>query len=193
MGEEGYHLLQECPYLAPKSTVFNFSIELADVDRGVYEQLKLPVALHPSESLEFMITRVLALALEYEEGITFSPGIASPDEPTVIVRGLDGALRLWVDIGSPTAERLHRAAKAAQSVAVYCHRSADFVYSQLLENTIFRGGEIRFISLNEGFVAQLVRGLLKRNELNISRSEQDLYVTINGESISCALSERRLG
>lgn len=179
--------------MSPKSTVYHFAIELSDVDRGVYEQLKLPVALHPSESLEFMVTRVLALALEYEEGIAFSPGIGSPDEPAVAVRGLDGSLRTWVDVGAPVPERLHRAAKAAERVAVYCHRSPDLVYAQLLEGKVFRGEEARFFSFADGFVAGVAKGLQKRNEIAISRSDQSLYVTINGESISTPITERRLG
>lgn len=179
--------------MSPKSTVYHFTIELSDVDREVYEQLKLAVALHPSESLEFMVTRVLAFALEFEEGIAFSPGLGSPDEPTVVVRGFDGSLRAWVDIGSPAAERLHRAAKAAERVAVYCHRSAEIVYLHLLESKVFRGREIRFISFQDGFIGRLAEALQKRNELSISRSEQSLYVTINGDSTSSALAERRLG
>ena len=46
-----------------------FTVDLADVDRGVYEQLSLRVARHPSETASNVLLRVLAYALEYEEGI----------------------------------------------------------------------------------------------------------------------------
>ncbi len=178
--------------MSPKSTVYHFSLDISDLDRGVYEQVKLPTALHPSESLEFMFTRVLAYACELEEGIAFSPGIGAPDEPTIAVRGLDGALKTWVEIGAPLPERLHRASKAARRVAVYCHRSADLVYSQLVEGKIFRGEEIRFYSFGEGLIAGLVAALEKRNELSLSRTEGSLYAQLNGTSVSGELRERRL-
>lgn len=66
-----------------------FTVHLADVDRGVYDELSLRVARHPSETGAFLLTRVLAYALEYEEGISFSEGIAATDEPAVAVRDLD--------------------------------------------------------------------------------------------------------
>jgi len=178
--------------VTPKSTVYNFSIDLSDVDRGVYEALKLPVALHPSENLEFMVTRLLARVLEHAEGIAFSPGIGAPDEPTVSVKGLDGTVLSWIEIGSPNAERLHRASKAAQRVAVYCHRSADLVYAELLQEPIFRGEEISFYSFEGTFISDFARSLERRNDVRISRTDQTLYLSIQDKNFSTPLIERRL-
>jgi uncharacterized protein YaeQ len=86
--------------VSPKSTVYHFSLELSDTDRGVYESFKLPTALHPSESLEFMIGRVVAFALEYDEGIAFSPGIGATEDPAISIKGFDGAYKAWIDIGA---------------------------------------------------------------------------------------------
>lgn len=40
--------------------VYNLDISLADADRGVYDDLALRVALHPSETLEFMLAQSLS-------------------------------------------------------------------------------------------------------------------------------------
>jgi len=56
------------------ATLYTFDIDLADADRAVYESLALRVARHPSESEEYLVTRVLAYALELTEGIAFSAG-----------------------------------------------------------------------------------------------------------------------
>ena len=40
-----------------QATIYNFDVELADNDRGVYESLALRLARHPSESDEHMIAR----------------------------------------------------------------------------------------------------------------------------------------
>lgn len=178
--------------MPPKSTVYTFTIDLSDIDRGVYEVIKLPVALHPSESVEFMVTRVLAYALEFGEGIAFSPGIGSPDEPAITIKALDGSALAWIDVGSPSAERLHRAAKSASRVAVYCHRSSDVTYQQLTQEPIFRGEDVRFYSFDDGFVSDIVAALDRRNEMSLSRSDHVLYVGINGREFSTSLTERRL-
>ena len=108
--------------MALTATIYNFDIELANVDRNVYETLALRVAQQPSETEEYLLTRVIAYCLEYAEGIGFSRGIAEPDEPPLAVRDLTGALELWVEFGAPDAARLHRASKAAPRVAIYTHR-----------------------------------------------------------------------
>jgi len=158
----------------------------------VYESFKLPTALHPSESLEFMIGRVVAFALEYDEGIAFSPGIGATEDPAISIKGFDGAYKAWIDIGAPSAERLHRAAKLAQRVAVYCHRSADVVYQRLTQTPIFRGESVAFYSFENDFISHLVRTLDRRNEMTISRSDSTLYVQSNGQHLSSSLTERRL-
>src|SRR5438094_2653221 len=100
------------PRVALTATIYNVDIDLADADRGVYETLALRVARHPSESEEFLVTRILAYALEFREGIAFSSGLSDPDEPAISVRDLTGAIQSWIDIGIPDAARLHNASKA---------------------------------------------------------------------------------
>ena len=103
--------------MALGATIYTFDIELADSDRAVYETLNLRVAQHPSETPDYLLTRVLAYCLEFSEGIGFSKGLSDPDEPAIFVRDLTGALQVWVDIGLPEPERLHRASKAAPPTA----------------------------------------------------------------------------
>jgi uncharacterized protein YaeQ len=74
----------------------NWSSSKSHVDRGVYETLELRLARHPSESPEYLVTRLLAYCLEYTEGIAFSKGLSDPDEPAIVVRDLTGALRAWI-------------------------------------------------------------------------------------------------
>src|SRR5450759_5449816 len=85
------------------ATIYNFDIERADTDRHVYESLALRVARHPSESEEYMVARLLAYLLEFTEGIEFSRGLSDPDEPTIAVRDPTGAIKTWIDIGTPDA------------------------------------------------------------------------------------------
>src|SRR5678815_2808962 len=117
--------------MALTATIHNFEIELADSDRQVYESLALRVARHPSESEEYLITRLLAYLLEYAEGIEFSRGVSDPDEPAIVIRDLTGAMKAWIDIGTPDAARLHKASKSARRVAVYTHKDPTQFLKQL--------------------------------------------------------------
>jgi uncharacterized protein YaeQ len=54
--------------VAQTATVYTATIDLADMDRNVYETLELRVARHPSETAEYMLVRILAYCLEYREG-----------------------------------------------------------------------------------------------------------------------------
>ncbi|MGH8445457.1 MAG: YaeQ family protein, partial [Solimonas sp.] len=107
--------------MALTATLYNFTIQLADIDRGVYETFELRVARQPSETAEYMLARVLAYCLEYQEGIVLTEGVAAVDEPAVLVRDLTGRITAWIEIGAPDAERLHRGSKLAGRAAVYTH------------------------------------------------------------------------
>ena len=49
--------------MALPSTLYTFRIDLADQDRGHYDQLKLKLPCHPSETLERLVVRALAWCL----------------------------------------------------------------------------------------------------------------------------------
>src|SRR5918997_7076013 len=134
--------------MALTATIHNFDIQLSDVDRGVYESLSLRVARHPSETEEYLLTRVLAYCLEYAEGIAFSKGLAEPDEPAIAVRDLTGALRVWIDVGAPDAARLHKASKAAPRVAVYTHRPPAQLLRALAGERIHRADALELYAVD---------------------------------------------
>ena len=59
----------------------------------------------------FLIRYRDSQGLEYEDGIAFGDGLSAADEPAVLVRDLTGRLTKWVDVGMPSADRIHRASK----------------------------------------------------------------------------------
>ncbi|HEY5949867.1 MAG TPA: YaeQ family protein, partial [Kofleriaceae bacterium] len=83
--------------MALSATMRKVEISLSDSDRGIYEQLDLRVAQHPSESDRYLVARVLARALEHGEGLEFSKGGVSDDtEPALVQRDLRGDLVAWI-------------------------------------------------------------------------------------------------
>ncbi|WP_348538292.1 YaeQ family protein [Nocardia farcinica] len=154
--------------MALNATVHSFAVGLADVDRGVYDDLELRVARHPSETAEFMLTRLLAYCLEYTEGIAFSDGgVSSTDEPAVLARDATGALTAWIEVGAPDAERLHRGSKSAERVAVYTHRDPAKVLALYSGKKIHRAERIPVYSLDRAFVDAPAAAIERRNTITL--------------------------
>jgi uncharacterized protein YaeQ len=169
--------------MALTATIHTFDIELADSDRHVYESLALRVARHPSESEEYLVTRVLAYALEHTEGIAFSRGLSEPDEPAIAVRDLTGALRVWIDVGLPDADRLHRASKAAARVAVYPHREPTLLLDRLGGARIHRADALEVQAIDRALLAALAARLERRMAFTLSVSDRCLYLSLGRKTL----------
>lgn len=178
--------------MAAGATILTFDVELADVDRGVYKTLSLRVAQHPSETDAFMVTRVLAYLLEYEEGIAFSEGISATNEPAVLVRDLTGAVTAWIEVGSPDAERLHYGSKLAGRVVVYTHRDPAKVAAQWSGKKIHNADAIVLHSFDPGFVDAAAAAVSRRNALTLSVTERRVYLELNGTSLSSDIHDTRI-
>ncbi len=179
-------------YMALTATVYNFHIDLADADRGVYDTLELRMARHPSESEEYFVARLLAYCLEYAEGIQFSNGISEPEEPTVAVRDLTGVIRVWIEIGGPAAARLHRASKAADRVVVYTHRDPAQLLRELAGERIHRAAELEIYSFNRELITGFVARLDRRMAMAISISDRHIFVALDGATLEGGLTTHRL-
>jgi uncharacterized protein YaeQ len=169
--------------MALTATIYNFDVQLADVDRGVYEALSFRVACQPSETEEYLLSRVLAYCLEYREGIAFSKGIAEPDVPALTVRDLTGALQVWIEVGAPDAARLHKASKASPRVTVYTHRDAARLVQQLAGERIHRSAELEFYGIDRELIDGLVARLDRRNNWEMSVTDRHVYVAVDGVTI----------
>jgi uncharacterized protein YaeQ len=179
--------------MALTATIYRVSVELAHIDRGVYETLDLRLARHPSETLDYMTSRLLAYCLEYTEGIAFTDGVSSTaDEPAILVRDLTGRVTAWIEIGLPSWERLHRGHKLAGRAAVYTHRAITQVLSELNGHGIHRAGDIPVVELDRGFVSELGEALDRRSTLSLSVTEGTLYVELDGRHLESQLVTHRL-
>ena len=170
--------------MALGATIYNFAIQLSNVDRGVYEALALKVARHPSEAEEHLVARVLAYCLEYTEGLAFTRGLADADEPALAVRDLTGELKAWIDIGTPDAARLHKASKAAPRVAVYTHKAPALLLRQLSGERIHRADEIELYAFDREIIDGLVARLERRMAFDISVTDAHLFISLDGATLS---------
>ncbi len=169
--------------MAQTSTIYNFEIDLADSNRGVYEHLELRVARHPSESEDYLVTRVLAYCLEYTDGIAFSRGISDPDEPTIAVRDLTDTIGAWIEIGTPDAARVHKAGKAASRVAVYAHKDTMQMLRLWANERIHRIEALELYRVDRAVIDAMVEALDRRMTFSLSVSDDDLYIALGDRTI----------
>jgi uncharacterized protein YaeQ len=169
--------------MALTATVYNFDVQLSNVDRNVYETLVIRAARQPSETEEYLATRVLAYCLEYTEGIAFSKGLAEPDVPAIEVRDLTGALKAWIEVGSPDPDRLHKASKASPRVAVYMFKNPATLVRQIAEAKVHKAEQIDIIPFDPAFIADFVARLDRRTTFELSVTEGHLYLGIGGETL----------
>jgi uncharacterized protein YaeQ len=175
--------------MALTATIYHFQITLSDVDRGVYEALDLRVARHPSETMRYLVTRTLAYCLSYEDGIAFSKaGLSSVEEAPLSVRDATGVLRAWIDIGSPSAERLHKASKAAGRVALFTHVELPLLLREASARPIHHVEEIEVYRFEPEFLDALDRKLEKNSKFEVVRTDGQLYVTLAGETLNGTLT-----
>ena len=171
--------------MALQATVYHIQIELSDIDRGVYESLDLRIARHPSESMAYLLTRTIAYALLYEEGLAFSKGgLSSADEPPLAIRDLEGILRAWIEIGTPTADRLHKAAKACPRVVVFTQHDPRLLLNQAATRDIHKADQIEIAALDPKFLDQLGALIDRNSRWTLMRNDGLLYVTIGDKTVS---------
>jgi uncharacterized protein YaeQ len=164
-----------------------FEISLADVDRGVYQDLDLRVARHPSEDAPYLLTRVLAAALEHKEGLTFSRGLSDGDEPALWVKTLDGRVVDWIEVGSPAPDRLHRASKACERVVVWCHRRPDLLQQRCAKERVHKADRIMVVKVPTELLEALERRLDRNNRWDLSRHEGRVTIVVGGEVVEAAI------
>jgi uncharacterized protein YaeQ len=175
--------------MALQATAYRFKVQLSHVDRGVYEALDVRMARHPSENERYLLARLFAYCAFYEEGLVFSKGgLSSPDDPPLARYTLDGTLVMWIEIGTPSAERLHKASKAAPRVAVVTHHDPALLRKELEGKKVHKLESIEIYALAPAFLDEVASHVGDRGaEVELTITEGQLYVQIGGASITGAM------
>lgn len=183
--------------MALTATMHRFEIELADCDRNVHDQLELRVARHPSETLRYLLVRVLARCLEHSvtpgEYLEFSPGgVSSPEHPALALTDATGAMLRWIDVGEPAPDRVHKATAAAPEVAVYAHRRSDILLANLRAAELRRAERVRLHAFDEALLDRLEALAGRRDTWGLTVADRTLYLQAGGETLTGAVSRETL-
>jgi len=174
-------------------TLFKFQIELSDIPRSVYQTIEFRAAQHPSESMPYFLTRVLAYILNYEEDLIFAPtGLHDPDAAAINIPDLSGGFKTLIEIGSPSARKLHKATKTAGSVKVYTYKNPLTLMEEIKTEKVHRASEIEIYSLTPSFLSEIEPLLKNNNRWALMFNDGTISIQIGENALSGELSTHNL-
>lgn len=173
--------------------LYHFQFELSDIDRSIYKSLDFRIALHPSETLTYLITRALAYALSYTENLEFSPGgLHDPEAPALRAFGQHGSLELWIEVGSPSVRKLHKATKIAKQVIIFTYKNADILIQEIKAHGVHRQDELIIFAMEPHFLQLLENEILKNNRWNILHQQGQLDIDTGSKQFSSLIVKKQL-
>jgi len=116
--------------MALKPTIYKFRIALTDLNRDYYDALNLTVALHPSETNERMMARIMAFCLNAHPDLQFTKGISTTAEPDIWQQNLEGRSEVWIELGEPDVDRVKKATRIADVVKIYTYQTRSDIWWQ---------------------------------------------------------------
>ena len=175
--------------MALKATICKATLGVADMDRAYYGTHALTLALHPSETAERMMVRVLAFALHANERLQFGRGIATDDEPALWERDDTGRILAWIDVGWPDERVLRRAAGRADTVVVYAYggRAVD-LWWQRSADTLARVRNLAVYAVPPDGVAALGALAGRNMQLHFTRQEGALWLASDTKTAALQLT-----
>lgn len=176
--------------MAIKPTIYKFQIAISDFNRDQYDSVNLTVALHPSETLERMMARVMAYCLNAQENMAFGKGLSTAEEPDVWVKTLDDQTLLWIDVGEPAPERVKKSSRVATAVKVYSFNSKSDTWWEQSKGKVQSFKNVNFYQFDWPQI-QVLASLVGRNmEWSLSISGSTIYVAT--EDQECELEVKEL-
>jgi uncharacterized protein YaeQ len=145
------------------------------------------MAQHPSESMPYLLTRLLAYVLNFHEDLTFSPtGLHDPDAAAMNIPEMNGGFKTLIEVGSPSARKLHKATKSAREVKIYTYKNPMSLIEEIKAEKVHRASEIELYSLSPSFLSELEPFLKRDNRWDLMFNDGTITIqigetTLNGE------------
>lgn len=176
--------------MALKSTIFKAELQIVDMDRNYYHNHALTLALHPSETEERMMVRLLIFALHAHEDLVFTKGLSSENEPDLWQKNLSGEIEVWIDLGQPDEKRIRKACGRAKQVTIYTyqHRSATVWWNQIREK-LDRFANLNVINISDDSTCILAKLAQRNMQLQISIQDSLCWLVNDTESINITMTK----
>lgn len=167
--------------MALKPTIYKFNISLSDLNRDYYDSLHLTIALHPSETLQRMMARVVAFCINAQPDLEFTKGLSEVDEPDIWIKTLDEQIKLWIEVGESSTDRIKKANRICQDVKVYTFNSKSDVWWEQSQNKVSQL-PVDIIQLDWHSIESLVKQVQRTMNFSITITGDSAFIaTETGE------------
>jgi uncharacterized protein YaeQ len=177
--------------MAAKATISKATIQLSDIDRGVYGDYPMTIARHPSETDERMLIRLLAFALnvpaDTDHGaLEFAKDMWDADEPGLWQKNFTGYIEHWIEVGQPDEKRLLRATSRVGRVSVYSFSSSTPTWWKGIESKLTRARNLTVWQI-PSVQSEALAALAQRSmELQVTVQDGAIWVGDGTRSIEVA-------
>lgn len=170
--------------MALKATVFKVNLQIADMDRGYYQDHQLTLAQHPSETDGRMMVRLLAFILNASETLSFTKGLCVDDEPELWDKSLSGEVDLWIEFGQADEKWLRKASGRAKAVQLFAYggRSVPIWWKQN-QVALERYKNLKVWNIAEESVTAMEALVSRTMSLQVSISEGQVWLSDNEHSV----------
>lgn len=176
--------------MAIKPTIYKLSIAISDFNRDYYDSVNLTVALHPSETVQRMMARIVAYCLNAQDNITFTKGLSNIEEPDIWVKTLDDQITLWIEVGEPSPERIKKSSRIAPEVKFYSFNSKSDTWWKQSKDKVSQFKNVKFYQFDWPQIQLLATFAERSMDWSLSISGDTVYIA--AENQECELVVREL-
>lgn len=162
--------------MALQATPYKVSLDISNVDAGIYESVKATVARHPSETELRLTARILAFALFYHEHLKFGRGLSDTDEAALWQISLSDEIEHWIDVGQPDAERITKASRRAPRMTVLAYGNTRIWWEKTAPKVAPLRG-VNVFALPEAPHSQLASGIDRSIHWGVMVSDGVVYIS----------------
>ena len=175
--------------MAEKATIYKANLTLSDMDRNVYGDFNLTIALHPSETVERMMVCILAFCYRAAETLSFTKGLSSVDEPDLWLKHDNGTILEWIEVGQPAPDRVKKAANQSQAVHLFTYGRGWDVWWKTNGETINAMPKVTSYFFTAEELKSLCELADKSMKLTVTITEKMAYVSNETTNVVVSLVE----
>ena len=177
--------------MALSATIYKANINIADIDHGYYAEHTLTLALHPSETTQRLMARIVAFVLnayqidarcQGDAAFDFGKGLCEPGEPDMALVDFTQSTRLWIDIGQSDDKALAKACSRADQVMLYPYLETAHVWWKGLSNKVSRLNKVGVCYLGDAFATE-AETLVQRSMVLQATLQDGSLSLIGGDAV----------
>ena len=162
--------------MALRSTVLKAQLSLSDLDRNHFSDYSLVLAQHPSETVERVMVRLLAFALNACQDLKFGRGLSNEEDAAVWEVDPAGEIRHWIDVGQPDETRIKKACSRADKATLIVYGSKADLWFRQNSDFLMKYSNLQVLQLTVADSATLTRTADKNMKLEWTIQEGTIYL-----------------